>query len=136
MVVENIEEVGIGNSLLSEALLSLDEINSSKCIPIGDGKVKCLICDRELKRDSWKRHISSVHSNNRPYSCNMCNTTFKVMIPLWPSPTLFISPTGVLFMFSLPTTCTNINDLNMVRNIPLQEKGESMIPKQNWRTLI
>ena len=98
MVVENIEEVGIGNSLLSEALLSLDEINSSKCIPIGDGKVKCLICDRELKRDSWKRHISSVHSNNRPYSCNMCNTTFKVMIPLWPSPTLFISPTGVLFM--------------------------------------
>ena len=86
MVVENIEEVGIGNSLLSEALLSLDEINSSKCIPIGDGKVKCLICDRELKRDSWKRHISSVHSNNRPYSCNMCNTTFKVSknIPLWP----------------------------------------------------
>ena len=136
MVIENIEEVGIGNSLLSEALLSLDEINSSKCIPIGDGKVKCLICDRELKRDSWKRHISSVHSNNRPYSCNMCNTTFKVMIPLWPSPTLFISPTGVLFMFSLPTTCTNINDLNMVRNILLQEKGESMIPKQNWRTLI
>ena len=78
MVLENIEEVGTGNSLLSEALLSLDEINSSKCIPIGDGKVKCLICDRELKRDSWKRHISSVHSNNRPYSCNMCNTTFKV----------------------------------------------------------
>ena len=72
------EDVGIGNSLLSEALLSLDEINSSKCIPIGDGKVKCLICERELKRDSWKRHISSVHSNNRPYSCNMCNTTFKV----------------------------------------------------------
>ena len=86
MVLENVEEVGMGNSLLSEALLSLDEINSSKCIPIGDGKVKCLICDRELKRDSWKRHISSVHSNNRPYSCNMCNTTFKVSknIPLWP----------------------------------------------------
>jgi uncharacterized protein YlaI len=78
MAIENIEEVGMGNSLLSEALLSLDEINSSKCIPIGDGKVKCLICDRELKRDSWKRHISSVHSNNRPYSCNMCNTTFKL----------------------------------------------------------
>ena len=36
MVLENIEEVGTGNSLLSEALLSLDEINSSKCIPIGD----------------------------------------------------------------------------------------------------
>ena len=72
------DDVGMGNSLLSEALLSLDEINSSKCIPIGDGKVKCLICERELKRDSWKRHISSVHSNNRPYSCNMCNTTFKV----------------------------------------------------------
>ena len=145
MVLENVEEVGMGNSLLSEALLSLDEINSSKCIPIGDGKVKCLICDRELKRDSWKRHISSVHSNNRPYSCNMCNTTFKVSknIPLWPpkgDPEIrFISPTGVLFMFfSLPTTCTNINDLNMVRNILLQEKGESMIANQNWmlRTLI
>ena len=40
--------------------------------------------------------------------------------------------------FSLPTTCTNINDLNMVRNILLQEKGESMIANQNWmlRTLI
>ena len=81
MVPENaVDDTVLGNSLLSEALLSstLDELNASKCIPIGDGKVKCLICERELKRDSWKRHISSVHSNNRPYSCNMCNTTFKV----------------------------------------------------------
>ena len=81
MVPENsVDDTVLGNSLLSEALLSstMDEINTSKCIPIGDGKVKCLICERELKRDSWKRHISSVHSNNRPYSCNLCNTTFKV----------------------------------------------------------
>ena len=77
---------------LSDAMLSYSSPASlltithgddmSKCIPIGDGRVKCLICERELKRDSWKRHISSVHSNNRPYQCNLCNTTFKVTFSL------------------------------------------------------
>ena len=67
------------SNYLSAALLNTSQEDFSRCLPIGDGRVKCLICERELKRDSWKRHISSVHSNNRPYTCEICHTTFKVI---------------------------------------------------------
>ena len=65
--VPKLDSSALSSNYLSVALLNSPKEDFSKCVPIGDGRVKCLVCDRELKRDSWKRHRGYNSAQKPPF---------------------------------------------------------------------
>ena len=60
-------------SFRSTLMTHISTIHGGKRKPFG-----CDICNfRALDRFNVKQHISSVHEGKRPYSCNICEATFK-----------------------------------------------------------
>ena len=43
-----------------------------------DGKVKCPKCGKDFKqKDFLRKHIKIVHSEDRPFCCQICQAKFK-----------------------------------------------------------